>query len=299
MQGALSYVMRSVGKDEASTITIKNGRYHEMLFLRGKNKLTIQGESRAGVVIDFDNNDGFNLGTGASRPAGSSVLTGGRALLLVEDADLLTLDALTIHNTDLKAGKGDQAESIYFNSPERLVAKHVSFVSRQDTVLVNGYSWFYDCLIAGDVDFIWGYANAALFENSEIRTVGDNTDASKGGYVLQARSRNAQDRGYVFLNSRLTRGAGVPDGKTTLARSSGRLTAFDQVAFIDTSMDAHIAPAGWHNKPMPTPAIATATATTCWREYNCTMPSGAPLDVSAAGRRQRPDQCRRSPCSLC
>lgn len=258
IQGALNYVMRNVARDDASTITVKNGRYHEMLFLRGKNKLTIKGESRAGVVVEFDNSDGFNPGTGASSPAGSGVLTGGRSLLLVEDADLFTLDNLTIHNTHLKNGKGDQAESIYFNSPERLVAKHVSFVSRQDTVLVNGYSWFYDCLIAGDVDFIWGYAHAALFENSEIRTVGDNTNASKGGYLVQARSRSASDRGYVFLNSRLTRDAGVPDGKTTLARSAGRPTLFDQVAYINTEMDAHIAPAGWHDKPMPTPIVATA-----------------------------------------
>jgi pectate lyase len=279
IQGALNYMMRSVARTDASTITVKNGRYHEMLFLRGKDNLTIKGESRAGVVIDFDNNDGLNPGTGASRPAGNSVLTGGRALLLVEDADLLTLDSLTIHNTHLKNGKGDQAESIYFNSPERLVAKHVSFISRQDTVLVNGYSWFYDCLVAGDVDFIWGYASAALFEHSEIRTVGDNTDASKGGYLLQARSRNAGDRGYVFLNSRLTRDAGVPDGKTTLARSSGRPIAFDHVAFINTTMDAHIAPVGWHNKPMPNPAVATATRG--WREYNSARPDGQALDVSA------------------
>lgn len=279
LQGALNYVMRYVGRDDVATITLKNGHYHEMLFLRGKNKLTIKGESRDGVVIEFDNNDGLNPGSGASSPAGSGVVTGGRALLLVEDADLLTLASLTIHNTHLKNGKGDQAETIYFNSPERLVATHVNFISRQDTVLVNGYSWFYDCLIAGDVDFIWGYAHAALFENSEIRTVSDNTNASKGGYLVQARSRLPTDRGYVFLNSRLTRGAGVPDGKTTLARSSGRATLFDQVAYINTTMDAHIAAAGWHDKPLPTPATATAAAG--WREYNSRTPAGAAIDTGA------------------
>ena len=159
------------------------------------------------------------------------------------------------------------------------MARHVSFISRQDTVLVNGYSWFYDCLIAGDVDFIWGYAHAALFENSEIRTVSDNTNASKGGYLVQARSRLPTDRGYVFLNSRLTRDAGVPDGKTMLARSSGRATLFDQVAYINTEMDGHIAAAGWHEKPLPTPAPATVSAG--WREFNSRAPGGAAIDTSA------------------
>lgn len=287
IQGALNYVMKNVARDSAATINVKNGRYHEMLFLRGKNKVTIQGESRDGVVIEFNNSDGLNPGTGASTPvanvaeavAGSAPIKGGRSLLLVEGADLLTLSTLTLRSSHLKTGKGDQAESIYFNSPERLIAKNVSFIGRQDTLLINGYSWFYDCLVAGDVDFIWGYANAALFENSEIRSVVDNTDADKGGYVLQARSRLPADRGYIFLNSRLTSEAGVPAGKTYLARSSGRNTSYDHIAFINTEIGAHIAPEGWHIKPPPTPAIATAAGG--WREYNSKTPSGAPLDVGA------------------
>ena len=44
------------------------------------------------------------------------------------------------------------------------MAKHSNFVSYQDTLQVKGYSWFYDCFVTGDVDFIWGSANAALFE---------------------------------------------------------------------------------------------------------------------------------------
>ncbi|MES2151447.1 MAG: pectinesterase family protein [Pseudomonadota bacterium] len=272
VQGALNYVMQNVARDSAATITVKDGHYREMLYLRGKDKLTIRGESRDGVVIEFDNNDGINPGTGASTVPGAGTVKGGRALFLVEDADLLTLDTLTLHNTHLKTGKGDQAESLYFNSPFRLIARNVTFLSRQDTLLVNGYSWFYNCLVAGDVDFIWGYANVALFENSEIRSIVDNTNASKGGYVLQARSRSPTDLGYVFFNSRLTSEPGVPSGKTYLARSSGRNTVYDQVAFINTEIGAHIAADGWHIKPPPAPAIATAT--TGWREYNSKARAG-------------------------
>lgn len=278
VQGALNYVMKSVAKDTATTITVKNGTYEEMLFLRNKNNVTIKGESRSGAVIQFNNYEALNTGGGGSSVATSTAVTGGRPVLLVEAADLLTLDTLTLKNTHVKTGAGDQAETIYFNSNYRMIAKNVDFLSRQDTVLVNGYTWFYNCLIAGDVDFIWGYANAALFENSEIRTIVDNTDATKGGYLVQARSKLAADRGFVFLNSKLTKEAGVPDGKTYLARSGGDTTVFDHVSYINTEMGSHIAQVGWLNSPLPTPKVATAAAG--WREYNSKTPAGAAVDVS-------------------
>ena len=136
------------------------------------------------------------------------------AVLLAENSDLLTLERMTLKNPHLKVnGVNNQAETIYFNgTTQRLVAKNMDFISRQDTLQLNAYSWFYNTLIAGDVDFIWGSAKAALFENSEIRTVVDSTDASKGGYLVQARVTSPADKGYVFLNSRLTREADVPDG---------------------------------------------------------------------------------------
>src|SRR5260370_41349447 len=69
-----------------------------------------------------------------------------------------------------------QAETIYFNttftstSPgSRLSAKHSNFVSYQDTIQVKGWSWFYDCFVIGDVDFIWGNANAPLFDRCVIK----------------------------------------------------------------------------------------------------------------------------------
>lgn len=278
VQGALNYVMKRGATDSANTITVKNGTYEEMLFLRNKNNVTIKGESRSGVVIQFNNYDGLNAGGGASSASTSSAVTGGRPLLLVEGADMFTLDTLTLKNTHVKTGAGDQAETIYFNSNYRMIAKNIDFLSRQDTVLVNGYSWFYNCLIAGDVDFIWGYANAALFESSEIRTIVDNTDATKGGYLVQARSKQATDRGYVFLNSKLTKEAGVPDGKTYLARSGGDSAVYDHVSYINTEMGSHIATAGWLNSPLPTPKVATAASG--WREYNSKTPAGAAVDVS-------------------
>jgi len=268
VQGALSYAMMELSSNEDVTINLKNGTYREPLYLRNKNNVTIRGESREGTVIQYRNNEMLNGGTS------------GRPLFLVESADMLVLEDLTIKNTTLK-GEGGQAETIYFNSPHRLIARNAAFFSEQDTLLLKGYSWFYESLVAGNVDYIWGYVEAALFENSEIRTIG-RSDGGSGGYILQARTPDSV-KGFVFLNSELTRGEGVTgatvaDNTFALARSGGSQDYFDNVVFVNTRMDDHIRPEGWHTDPTPNPA--TATATNGWREFNSMDINGDPLDTS-------------------
>jgi hypothetical protein len=126
-----------------------------------------------------------------------------------------------------------------------------------------------------------------LFEESEIRSVGDTMSATSGGYVVQARTVAKADKGFVFLNSTLTHGVGpaggdVPMGTTYLARSSGLPDAWDNVAYINCKMDSHVIPVGWaylaNNNPASNPA--TSSAAGGWREFGTTDLSGAALDPS-------------------
>ena len=287
LQGALNFVMQNVPKTTPATINLKNGTYEELLYLRGKDNLTIHGESRTGVIIQYQNSEALNGGSGASQVAGSPA--GGRSVFLVEASDLLTLDNLTLKNTTLRSPAASQAEVLYFNNDAgRLIATNANFYSEQDTLQLKGYSWFYNSLVAGNVDFIWGTSHAALFENCEIRSVGDTYNANSGGYILQARTALPNDQGFVFLNSRLTHGVGpaggdVPAGTTYLARSGGNSTYFDNVVFVNNKMDTHIAPRGWagagvNSQPAPNPA--TATASSGWREFGSMDLDGNPLDMS-------------------
>jgi pectin methylesterase-like acyl-CoA thioesterase len=192
---------------------------------------------------------------------------------------MLTLANLTIKNTTL-IGDGGQAETMYFNSGGRLIAKQINLLSEQDTLLVKGYNWFYDSLIAGNVDFIWGGNNVSLFENCEIRSLGDSRGNGGSGYILQARTANIVDKGFVFLNSRLTRGEGpldhtIPDGQTWLARSGGSSSYYDNIAFINTRIDAHIRPSAWEPSKAANPATALVTAG--WRQYNIMDLAGTPV----------------------
>jgi pectin methylesterase-like acyl-CoA thioesterase len=265
--------MRSMRRAAPVTIAVAAGRYTDMLYLRSKDNVTLRGASRDGTVIAVRNSNGLNPGAGGGQAADAPGVGGGRSVLLVEDADLLHIDRLGIVNTTWRGKpQGGQAEAINFASEGRLIATDADFVSEQDTVLVSGWAWFYRSLIAGNVDFIWGYNHAALFEEDEIRSVGDSAGASKGGYIVQARTRSRDEPGFVFLNSRLTHGPGpagndVPPGSTALARPG----TWDNVSYIACRMDDHIAAAGWSGEPHGGAG---------WYEYRSMDMAGKPLDLS-------------------
>lgn len=259
VQGALNFTMENQLNNVE--IAIGPGNYYELLYLRGLNNITLIGAGENATKIFHRNAEFLNSGSGKSTTS-IDQRSGGRSIFLIEGTDMLTLKNLSIHNTYQRSengGQGAQAETIYFNSNTgRLIAQNTSFLSEQDTLLLKGYSWFYNSKISGNVDFIWGYPKVALFENSTIESVGDskNPAGDGGGYVVQARVQNANDPGIVFLNSRFTSAPGpagniIGTGKTYLARSGNAAntqSVFDNVSFINCAFDAHIAPIGWFDE---------------------------------------------------
>lgn len=271
VQGALSYAS-TLGKDTAVTIEVANGTYRELLYLRDKNNLTIKGQSRDKTIIAYPNNESYSTGSGAASSSklslGNAVgVMGGRGLFLVESCDQLVLENLTIENTFSSADHKGQAETIYFNADgKKLTVENCSLISWQDTFLCKGYVWVHNSLIAGHCDYIWGYPSACLFEDCEIRS-------RAAGYIVQARINAASDKGFVFLNCRLTAESGVADGSMYLARSGGDTSKYDNVTYINCAMSPVIAPAGWYTSPAPNPSSPTATAG--WKEYGTTGVSTA------------------------
>ncbi|MFT3735137.1 MAG: Ig-like domain-containing protein [Rhodocyclaceae bacterium] len=329
VQGALNWVMNQCGGAStdacnsvsvAKTITISDGTYTGDLFIRNISNLTIAGTSRSGVVVQSENFEQYNPGTGGSGATPTTTvvaetggnrprLNGGRALLLVEGADLLKLTNFTLQNTHVKnvwegvtATMNNQAETIYFNgatlSGSRLIGTQMNFFSTQDTIQVKGWVWIYQSLIKGDVDYVWGSPFAMLIEDSELRTIVDTTSASNGGYVIESRTAYGYP-GFVVLNSQLTKEAGVPVGATYLGRqasnfSSGYCSAqwtgtgtlsgntyfgCNNVAFINNKMDTHIIAAGW--LASNTPPITTPTASAGYRESGSKDLTGNTIDTSA------------------
>jgi hypothetical protein len=299
VQGALEVV--PPGSSAAYTVEVAPGVYQELLFAANRKNLTIRGTSgNAGVdtIVQYDNCEDFNHGVGASTAwtafAGGSITldangnSGGRAVFLVEKGDRIALDGITLKNTHAKGstslptvptratGAGNtQAETLYFNvSTAALAARRSNFVSSQDTLQLKGYTLFYDCFVAGDVDFIWGYPYVSLFERSELRS-------RSAGWLVQ--SRAYQDYpGFVFLQSRITQEAGFSGG--FLARSSTNGTtpstaySYDNVAFVRSVFDAQLASGAWDQSPN-----TTSTPAAGWRQYGNTTAAGQVVTTYRAG----------------
>ncbi|WP_312511905.1 pectinesterase family protein [Massilia sp.] len=276
VQGAFDYAM-SLPRAMPLTVNVRDGVYPELLYLRDKDNLTLRGQSREATVIRAANSDTLNPGSGTGQEPGAPGLQGGRALFLAQDNDLLEIRDIALHNSTLRTdGHSPQAETLFFSSRDgRLLVKNAHFLSEQDTLQLTGYSWFHKSLVEGNVDFIWGNNRAALFEDSEIRSIGDSAKPDSGGYIVQARTIGADQPGFVFLRSRLTYGPGPAGnlpaaGSAYLARSPGTANTWDHVAFIECTVGAHIAQDGWLRRPMPNPAQGG------WREYGNRGTDGAP-----------------------
>lgn len=276
VQGALDYAM-TLPREQALTINVRDGVYPELLYLRDKDKLSLRGASRDATIIRAANSETRNPGSGTGQLPGSPGVLGGRALFLAQDSDLLEIRDIALHNTTLRSdGHSAQAEALFFSSDQgRLAVRNAHFISEQDTLQLTGYAWFHKSLIEGNVDFIWGNNRAALFEDSELRTLGDSANPDSGGYLVQARTVGPDQPGFIFLRARLTRGPGPagnlpPDGATYFARSPGTANTWDHVAFIGCTVGPHIAAKAWLHKPEPNPAQGG------WREYGNKLDNGEP-----------------------
>jgi pectate lyase len=278
VQGALDHAM-TLPRAKPVTVNVRDGVYPELLYLRDKDNVMLRGQSREATIIRAANSDAFNPGSGTGQDAGDAAIRGGRPLFLAQDSDLLEIRDITIHNTTRRSsGPSAQAEALFFNNDKgRLIVRNAHFTSEQDTVQLTGYAWVYRSLVEGNVDFIWGNNRAALFEESEIRSIGDSASPANGGYLVQARTVTRNDPGFVFLRSRLTQGVGPagnrpPKGTVYLARSPGTAHTWDNVVFIGCTIDTHIARSGWLREPVPNPAQGNAHAG--WRESGNTGADG-------------------------
>ena len=146
VQGAMDFIPDSVASEEDGyRVLVKNGDYEELVYFRNKRFVTIEGESREGVVIHYRNNEVFNphpadiktnevRGTFPSR----------RAAFAADNCSDLTFRNLTI-KTDCKG----QAEGLLVNG------LNCRIDGGGDTILGRGPSFFNHCTITSYGAFMW------------------------------------------------------------------------------------------------------------------------------------------------
>ena len=243
-----------------ATIEVHNGTYIGVVYFTDKNNLSFIGESREGTVIAGTNNENLNGGTRA------------RALVGTEHLNGLRVERLTIENWTPQGG--GQAEALALLSCDQCVVKDTTIRSLQDTLLWQGRVYAENCLIEGNVDYIWG-TGSVFFEGCEIRTVG------RKGYIVQSRNEGSAS-GYVFSNCRLTSDAGITGD--ILARIESDRFPNSHVAYINCEMGSHIDSAGWQ-------VTGGNVSGLRFYEYHSVDPQGNLINVSAraAGSRQLSD----------
>jgi len=233
VQDAINAVPQNTTPEEPCVIRVKAGVYHELLYVqREKRYVQLIGDDPEKTVITYDlyaalpGLDGRDMGTFRTATA-------------VIDADDFTAENITFENTaGLRTGGGGQAMAIRVDG-DRVVFRRCHFLGWEDTVFLNrGRHYFAACYIAGQIDFIFGGAEA-YFENCRLHCLGT-------GYLTAASTPKEQRFGFVFSHCHIT-GAN-PETKTYLGRP---WRSYGSVIFLDTEMSTVVRPEGWFNWGLP------------------------------------------------
>ena len=224
VQGAVNSI--ASGNTAPTLINVRNGDYNELVNISGKHNVTFRGQSRSGVIIGYLNNATFQAANGGSTHA---------RMAFKVNANDIALDGITVTNRTPVGGS--QAEAIMVETGARRFVCHNSTVaSYQDTILVNQNSsecYFYNSLVQGQFDYIWG-GGRAFFTNCEIRTLIGNGGALNTGNLTASRTDLSGTNGFSFMRCQLTRS--IPTlTNTTMAGNNG--TAGGNAAFISCNVD--------------------------------------------------------------
>ncbi|HEY3760201.1 MAG TPA: pectinesterase family protein [Verrucomicrobiae bacterium] len=169
VQGAVDSI--PAGNNNYTVVNVHNGNYVEIVDISGKSNITFYGQSRAGAVVGYPNNNNLT-GTTAARMA-----------FKVNAADI-KLQNLTITNGTPQGGSQAEALLIY-NNGLRCVVDNCTIVSRQDTILINANTsqgYFNNSTVIGNFDYVWG-VGVGYFNNCIFRTI---TNSQSTSYNLTA-----------------------------------------------------------------------------------------------------------------
>lgn len=234
-------------------IFIRNGDYEEIVYFRNKRYLTIEGESREGVLVHYPNCEVFNphpwevktnecVGTFPSR----------RASFMCDNGYAVTLMNLTLR-TDCRG----QAEALLIMGVDNALY-NVTIDGSGDALQVNGSTYFENCAIIGDGDTVMG-RGPAFFKNCTI---------TSAHYITRPRSTE-RNHGYVFVDCVFN---GIGDRAIIGRTPVNDIYPAAETVLINCTLD-NIVPEAWG------PLEGDPSRARLW-EYNSRNRDGTPADVS-------------------
>src|SRR5438874_1791212 len=272
VQGAIDFV--PTGNTRPVVIDVHKGTYREINYVPpSKPFITVRGEDRDATVIEYANNDRFNVAPVSNSnnqciqrrlPGTPDLYNFWRSLFGVEATDF-TLENITLRNTTPFGGT--QAEAFRGNN-DRIVLNRVNLTSFQDTLRLQRSGFVTNSYLEGDVDFTWG-TGAVFFQKSELKSL----HAAYDSMVRNDQSIHAN----VYVGNRLTRNPGVPDNSVYLSRIEPLRFPYSEAVFVKNAMDAHIRAVGWQLNPSGT-TCDQAPNIHFW-EFRSTDLTGALIDT--------------------
>ncbi len=252
VQGALDSI--PAGNTTPTTIFLRKGTYHEIIYFTNRHSITLLGEDRKESIITYANNANFNNAAGTYH----------RGVFLAHRVNDLVIANLTFRNTTPQGGS--QAEAIILNgaSNARAILAGVDLSSHQDTLQINGQAYVRNCHIEGDVDFMWG-TGPCFFENCRCKSLRSNA------YYTQIRNP-ATNHGYVYKNCVFDGSAGIT-GNFISRIDPSRFPA-SEVVLLDCVLSGAVSPVAWRLD------VSTNAPTVRFWEYNSHDAEGKPLDMS-------------------
>jgi pectin methylesterase-like acyl-CoA thioesterase len=270
IQGALDFIS---GLEGTYTIKVAPGSYYELLRYTGTANVIIQGDTSdygQATQISYINCNDMN---GSQSTRVSFYFTG--ANLILENLTFTNLaDGQKAYITTNPYPSGNaQAETLFFAKGDghTLTAYNCSFKGHQDTMQISGKCWFYHCYVEGDVDFIWGTADVALFESCYLRCLRYVKDRA---YIFETRVGSQENpivpKGFVLYNSIVTvdKNQLAFYGRRATAKEKAKSPYYDNAAIINTHFtgEGNVHSQKWYVGKEP--VFFGDSSNVGWKEYN-------------------------------
>ncbi|KAJ5730249.1 Pectinesterase catalytic [Penicillium malachiteum] len=242
---------------EEYTIYIMSGTYDEQISITRSGKTILRGETtyendytQNTVTIAYSN----GVLTSASEDETTPVVNAKNS-----DGKGLAIYNINFQNTYPQTSNTAALAADFYGNVQ---SYGCSFIGYQDTLLANkGTQVFSNCYIEGSIDYIWGFSTAYFYQS----VIAANT----AGACIAAMSRSSDTAtgGYVFDSCVVTYTStyGTTYEDTWLGRP---YSEYSRVVYMNSYLDQHINPAGWHVWSTSTPQTDYVT----FGEYNNSGP---------------------------
>ncbi|KGO57953.1 Pectinesterase, catalytic [Penicillium expansum] len=239
------------------TIYVMAGTYNEQISITRTGKTILRGETtfendytQNTVTISYSNGVLTSANKDEDTPIVNAKNTDGKGLAIYN---------INFQNTYPQTANTAALAADFYGTVQ---SYGCSFIGYQDTLLANmGTQVFSNCYVEGSIDFIWGFSTAYFYQS----VIATNTAGSC--IAAMSRSSSTATGGYVFDTCLVTYTSSY--GSTYQNTWLGRpYSSYSRVVYMNSYLDKHINPAGWHVWSTSSPQTDYVT----FGEFNNTGP---------------------------